>query len=167
MGKIFVSKNEPKIGFFEFIGKFSYEFFSAFGLWRKFILIAVFLYKSCTWEKSSSWDMGQNVLTLSDCKIFKSTVFLEKNAETLWFFAGWYRLMEIKGWSKGIGVGVIKNGSGHFGLRALKLAVSQEGINWIHWFLVCWWKFRKAKSCFNNFWVVVVNNICGFSISGL
>ena len=34
-------------------------------------------------------------------------------------------------------VGMVKNGCGNSGLRRLKLAVSQKGINRINWFLVC------------------------------
>ena len=30
-------------------------------------------------------------------------------------------------------------------------------INLINWFLLCWYKFRKAKSFFNSFWVVFKN----------
>ena len=44
--------------------------------------------------------------------------------------------MEIKSSLKNIGVGVVKNGCGHSGLRTIKLAVSQKGINEINWFLV-------------------------------
>ena len=51
-----------------------------------------------------------------------------------------------------------KNECGHPGLRTLKLAVSQDVINVINWFLVCWYKFRKVKSYFNDFWLVVVTN---------
>ena len=36
--------------------------------------------------------------------------------------------MEIKNCLKNIGVGMVKNGGDHSGLRTLKLAVSQEGI---------------------------------------
>ena len=35
-------------------------------------------------------------------------------------------------------MGMVKNGCGHSGLRTLKLAVSQERINRVSWFLVCW-----------------------------
>ena len=35
-------------------------------------------------------------------------------------------------------VSMVKNGCGNSGLRTLKLAVSQKGINRINWFLVCW-----------------------------
>ena len=42
------------------------------------MLIVVFLHKSYTWEKSVSWDMGQNALGQSDCKIFKSNLSLEQ-----------------------------------------------------------------------------------------
>ena len=41
-----------------------------------------------------------------------------------------------------------KNRNGCFGHRTLKLAVYQEGM--------CWYKFRKTLSYFNNFWVIVV-----------
>ena len=46
-------------------------------------------------------------------------------------------------------------------LVTLKSAVSQESVDEVSWFFVCWYKFRKAKSFFNNFWVVVVKNGCG------
>ena len=96
------------------------------------------MHKSHTWEKSGSWDIGQNALNQSDCSIFKLTVSLEQNDENAWFFAYWCRFIEIKSWLKNIGVGMVKNGCGHSGLRTLKLAVSQEGINGVSWFLVCW-----------------------------
>ena len=57
--------------------------------------------------------------------------------------------------SLGHGVAMVKNGCGHSSRRTQKLAVCQERINGINWFLWCWWKFRKAKS---YFWVVVVKN---------
>ena len=56
---------------------------------------------------------------------------------------------------------VVKNGCGYSGLRTRKLALSLDEINGINWFLVCWYKFRKAKFCFNSFWVVVVKNGSG------
>ena len=43
--------------------------------------------------------------------------------------------MEIKSWLKKIGVGVVKIVCGHYGVRTLKLAVSQGGINGV--FSVC------------------------------
>ena len=76
------------------------------------------------------------------------------------FFAGWYRFMKIKiwkisewVWSK-IGVATLVS-------WLLKLAVSQVGLNGINWFLVWWYKSKKAKSYFNNFCVVVVKTVCG------
>ena len=100
--------------------------------------MAVFLHKSYTWEKCSFWDMGQNALKQSNCSIFKLTVSLEQNDEKAWIFAYWRRFIEIKNWLKNIDVGVVRNSCGHSGLRTLKLALSQEGINGISWFLVCW-----------------------------
>ena len=104
-------------------------------LLRKFKLIPVSLHKSRIWEKSTSWDMGQNALGQSDCRIFKSTVSLEQNDEKASFLVYWYRFMEIKSWSKNVGVDMVKNGCGP---RTLKLSLPQEGINRINWSLVCW-----------------------------
>ena len=74
--------------------------------------------------------------------------------------------MENRSWLKNIGVGMVKNGCGHSVLRTLKLAVCQGKMNEINWFLVCWYKFMKAKSYFNKFFVVVVKNGCGLLIRG-
>ena len=70
--------------------------------------------------------MGQNALGQADCRIFKLTVSPEHNDEKAWFWVCCYRLMQIKSWFKNIGVGLVKNGCGHAGLRTLKLAVSQK-----------------------------------------
>ena len=36
-------------------------------------------------KKNSSWDMDENALGQSDCRVFKSNISLEEN-ETAWFF---------------------------------------------------------------------------------
>ena len=59
-------------------------------------------------------------------------------------------------------LGIVKNGCGLSGPRALKLAVSHKGMSGVNWFWVCWYKFRKAKSYFNNFCVVKIKNGYGF-----
>ena len=102
--------------------------------------------------------MGQNALSQSDYRVFKSAISLEQNDEKAWFFACWYRFMEIRSWLKNIGVDVVKNGCSHSVHRTLKLAEFQWKMNEINWFLACWYKFMKAKSYFSNFWVVVVQN---------
>ena len=61
----------------------------------------------------------------------------EKNDEKAWFVAYWYIVIKIKNWLKNIGLGLVKNGCGHSGHRTLKLAVSQEGVTGINWFLEC------------------------------
>ena len=94
----------------------------------------------------------------SDYRNFKSVISIEQNDEKAWFFACWYKFMEIRSWLKNIGVVVVKNGCGHSVVRNLKLAVCQGEMNRINWFLVCWYKFMKAKCYFNNFLVVVVKN---------
>ena len=60
-------------------------------------------------ENFGSWDMCQNVLGQSDCKIFKSTS-LEQNDEKVYFFACSYKFIEIKTWLKTIGIGAVING---------------------------------------------------------
>ena len=53
---------------------------------------------------------------------------------------------------------VIKNGRGLLGCGTLKSAVSQEWIDELGWFFACWYKFRKVKSYFNNYWEGIVEN---------
>ena len=51
---------------------------------------------------------------------------------------------------------MVKNGHGLFGLGALNSALSQEWIDEMSWFFAFWYKFKKAKSYFNNYWVSIV-----------
>lgn len=48
----------------------------------KIILIAMFLRKSHTWEKSGSLDMCQNASGQLDSRIFKSVIKQEKKVES-------------------------------------------------------------------------------------
>ena len=57
---------------------------------------------------------------------------------------------------------VVKNGCGLFGLGALKSAVSSNQIDELSSFFACWYKFRKAQSSFNNYWVGIMKNEWGF-----
>ena len=43
------------------------------------------MHKSHIWERSCSWDLGQNALSQSDCRIFKWTVSPEQIYETASF----------------------------------------------------------------------------------
>ena len=61
---------------------------------------------------------------------------------------------------------VMKNGCGLLGLGTLKSAVSQEWTDELGWFFACWYKFMKAKSYFNNYWVGVVKNEQGLKDRG-
>ena len=151
------AKNELKIRIFEFVGKFSHYFFQNL-VYNESLYCLLYSYLLYIWEQSGSWDMYQNTLEQSDCKIFKSTISLEQNIEKVWLFACWYQIMKIKSWLTNIEMGLVKNMCGHYGHRTLKLAVSQEVNNGINWFSLCLYKFRKAKSYFNSFWVVVVKN---------
>ena len=59
-------------------------------------------------------------------------------------------------------MGMVKNGCGQSGYETLKLNVSQERTLGINIFARCC-KFRKAKSCFNDFWVDVVHDTLNYS----
>ena len=48
-----------------------------------------------------------------------------------------YIFIEIKSSFKNIELGMVKNECGHSGLRTLKLAVSQKGINGMNWYFWC------------------------------
>ena len=61
---------------------------------------------------------------------------------------------------------VVINGRGLLGLGTLKSAVSQEWIDEMGWFFACRYKFMKAKSYFNNYWVDVVKNGRGLKDCG-
>ena len=76
-------------------------------------------------SKSVSWDMVQNALGQTDCRIFKSTISLEQTDEIAWFFICWYKCMEIKCWLKKL----VNNGCSHSDHRTLNLVVSEEGSN--------------------------------------
>ena len=65
-----------------------------------FILFGVLLHKSHIWKKSFFWNIGQNSLSQSDYRIFKSTISPDQIDEIASFFACWYKFTEIKSWSK-------------------------------------------------------------------
>ena len=59
--------------------------FSEFGLFfSEFGYLLSSLTKPKFWEKSGSWDMGENALGRSDCRIFKSPISLEQNDSRAW-----------------------------------------------------------------------------------
>ena len=53
---------------------------------------------------------------------------------------------------------MVRNGCGQSSHRTLKLAVSQEWINGMNSFFACWFKLKKAKSDFKDFWVCLAQN---------
>ena len=52
---------------------------------------------------------------------------------------------------------MIKNGRGQSGHRTLKLTVSQKWTDGVNWFFAFWYKFRKAESWLNDFWLGIKN----------
>ena len=99
--------------------------------------------------------MGQNALCQSDCTIYKITKSPEQINKIAWFSACWDQFKKIKFWSMIFLVGMVKNGCGQSGYETLKLNVSQEWTVGINWFFPWCYRFRNAKSCFNDFWVGV------------
>ena len=106
-------RNGTKIGFFEFIEKFSQYFF---WIWP----IAKINISCCIIAQIWFLIYGPK------CSLSLSVYRTQKSAITgWWFFACWYRFMKIKSWLKNIGVDVVKNGP----LRILRIL-------WLHIF---WW----------------------------
>ena len=62
---------------------------------------------------------------------------------------------------------VVKTGHGLLDIGTLKVAVLQEPINEMGWFFACWYKFRKAKSYFNNDQLCMVKNGEALEVMGL
>ena len=62
---------------------------------------------------------------------------------------------------------MVKNGCGPLSKGTLKSTWSQEWIDELSWFFACWYKFRKAKSNFDNLWVGMVENGRGLLVHGI
>ena len=92
----------------------------------------------------------------------KFTVSLRIN----WFFAYWYKFMQIKGTLKILAVGVVKNGCGQSWDGTLKLTLFEEWTNGINWFFACWCRFIRIKSSSKMYWVGMVKNGCDQSGHG-
>ena len=61
---------------------------------------------------------------------------------------------------------MVKNGHGPLGLGTLKSAVSQKWTNEMGLFFASWYKFRKAKRYFNNYWMGRSKNEWGLLYHG-
>ena len=94
--------------------------------------------------KFGSWNVSMFLANQIAAFLNELYTSLEQKDEKAWFFACWYKFIEIKSWLKNIGMGVVINGCAHSGCWYLKFAVSHKEINGINWFLVFWYKFRKA-----------------------
>ena len=131
------AQNWPKTGFFEFIGNWVINFFWIWSI-KKFYNIFCIPAQISYLRKFWFMRYGPKCSWPIDCSIFKLAISLEQNDEKAWFFTYWCSFVEIKRWLKNVGVGTVKNVCGHSDFRTLKLAVSQQGITRVSWFLVCW-----------------------------
>ena len=121
-------ENRPKIGYFmNLLENVVIGFFWIRSIKKVYINCCI-LAQIPYLRKSGSWDMGQNPCGQSDCRIFKSTLSPQESDQKAWLFSCRHRIMEIKKWSKNIGVGVVKNGCVHSGLRALKSAYLKKDL---------------------------------------
>ena len=60
------------------------------------MLFAVFFHKSYFWEKFYSWDIGQNALSQSDYRIFKSAISPEQINGKASFLGCWYKFTKLR-----------------------------------------------------------------------
>ena len=126
------------------------------------MLFAVLQRKSNIWQKSCSWEVGQNFLNQSDCRIFKSTISPEEIDETASFFACWYKFTKIKGWSKIFSWAWFRMGVTNL-VSGINLNVSQGWTDGINWIFACWYKFMQMKGQLKIFGVGMVKSRCGQS----
>ena len=159
-------ENRSSLGFFEFIGKFSFFVFFLFffqelvyidfWIWFIFIILIMKVDIDCCMITHISYLVKLWFLIYwPKCSfpIRSQDFYINSISRTNWwkslFFR--YKFFGIKSWMK----------SGHkcvfsFWSQDSKIvAISHEEINGINWFLVCWYKFRKAWSYFNN-WTLVL-----------
>ena len=116
------------------------------------IYICSILAQSLYWEKSCSWDIDQNALSQSDCRVFKSTIPREQIYETVSFFACFCKFLKIKSWLKLFWLGMVKSRCNQSGLWTLKVIVSGEWTDRINWCFACWYKFIQIIRCLIIFW---------------
>ena len=79
-----------------------------------------------------------------------------------WFFAGWYKLTQIKKWLNVLG-GHGQNGCGQSSYGTLTFTVFEEWTDGINWSSVCWYRFTKFNSLSKFFWVGMFKNWRGQS----
>ena len=104
------TKNNGKKGFLNLKKKLVINFHWIFSIMKIYIICCVpAQIPYC--ERSCSWDIGQNVLSQSDCRIFKSTSSPEQLSERVSFFPCWYKFIKIKIRSKLFWLDMVKKGS--------------------------------------------------------
>ena len=131
-----------------------------------FACIYKFMSKSYFWEKSDFWDIGQNALSQSHCRIFKSSFSPEQIDIAASFLACWYKFTRIKNWLWLFWLVIVKSGYGQSGVWTIKITISREWNNGINWFYACWCKFVVIKRWLEMLGVGMVKNECGQSGQG-
>ena len=122
----------------------------------------MFLYKSSVWKNFCSRNIGQNALSHSDSRTFKSSISPEQIDETA---SCWYKFTKIKSWLKSFWWAIVKNECGQSGLWTLKLTVSQERTDGTNWFFACWYNFtQRWVWSWSN--MSMIKNGCGQSGDG-
>ena len=116
-----------------------------------------------SWKLNADWNiLGEDMV--------KNGWIQPGVTEINWFMVCWHKFGEAKSYFDNFWVVVVKNGSSilqHFH-ETLNSPASQEWIDLMSWFFAFCYKFRKAKNYFNNHWVDMVKNGCGYSgVTGL
>lgn len=117
----------------------------------KINIFTVFVNKIHIWVIALSWDIDQNVISHSNCRICKSTTY----PEHVWNKAMRQKIKRLSKMFFGVWSMIKRCRQG-----TLKLTASRMN-RWNHLFFACWYKFKEAKKYFNDFWVCVVENKCG------
>ena len=115
------------------------------------------MFYSCTnpiFWKNQVPEIQVKMLVANQIAGFLNQLYLQNKMIQWW----WQKFVKIKSWLKNTRVGVVKNGCGHSNHRTPKLPVSEERSSGINWFFACSYKFEKAKSYRNNYWVGTIKN---------
>ena len=122
-------------------------FFFQCGLYWRFILIAKFLHKSHIWEKSFSWD-GLKCSWPIRSQGFESNYSFRKEWRNSQIFC--MMIQTHESWK------LIENLLGGYHKKWMCFLWLWD--TEIDICFTCLCKFKKAKCCFNKFWVEVVRN---------
>ena len=139
------------------------ETVSFLACWYKFTIIKSWLkvfwlsIVKSWYDQSGFWTLKLTVVKRwygqSGFWILKLTASQEWSDGINWFFACWYKFIQVKRWLKMFEVGLVRNRCGQSCDRTIKFTVSEEWADGINWFFACWYRFTKIKRWSKIYWV--------------